>query len=61
MYSSVYLQQYSRKKSAIDHILINGRMMESFKGMQIDDSKELLNISDHCLVRAWFNIGEEEK
>ena len=35
--------------------------MEGFKGMQIDENKELLNISDHCLVRAWFNVGEEER
>ena len=35
--------------------------MESFKGMYIDANKELLNISDHCLVRAWFNLGDEEK
>ena len=47
------------RKSAIDHILINGKMMESFKGMSIDDNKELLNISDHCLARAWFSLGEE--
>ena len=49
------------KKSAIDHILVNGRLMENFKGMLIDENKEELNISDHCLVRAWFNIGGEEK
>jgi len=48
-------------KSAIDHILINGKLMESLKGMQIDENKEQLNISNHCLYRAWFNIGEEER
>ena len=35
--------------------------MEHFKGMLIDENQEELNISDHCLVRAWFNIGGEEK
>ena len=49
------------KKSAIDHILVNDKLSEKFKGMQIDENKEQLNISDHNLVRAWFNIGGEEK
>ena len=49
------------KKSAIDHVLVNGKMMEGFKGMQIDENKELLDISDHCLVRPWFNVGDEER
>jgi len=35
---------------------VNDRMVECFKGMFIDEEKELLNISDHCLVRAWFNV-----
>ena len=34
-------------KSAIDHILVNDRLVEGFKGMFIDEEKELLNISDH--------------
>ena len=35
--------------------------MEHYKGMYIDENKEKLNISDHNLVRSWFNIGGEEK
>ena len=48
-------------KSAIDHILVNDRLVEDFKGMFIDEEKELLNISDHCLVRAWFKVGPQPK
>ena len=29
--------------------------------MQIDEEKILLNISDHCLVRAWFKLGTDKK
>jgi len=32
-----------------------------YKGMHIDEEKILLNISDHCLVRAWFKLGTNEK
>ena len=39
-------------KSAIDHILVNDIMMQYFRGMNIDENKELLDISDHCLVRS---------
>ena len=49
------------KKSAIDHVLVNGKMMEGYKGMYIDENKEQLNISDHCLVRSWYNIGQQVK
>ena len=49
------------KRSAIDHILVNNRLMENFKGMVVDENKEELNISDHNLVKAWFNIGGEIK
>ena len=36
-------------------------MYEEFRGMHIDEEKELLNISDHCLVRAWFKMGTKER
>ena len=35
--------------------------MEHFKGMHIDENREELNISDHNLVKTWFNIGIQEK
>ena len=47
--------------SAIDHILVNDKLFKGFKGMHIDEEKEILNISDHNLVRAWFKIGNTLK
>ena len=51
----------SNGKSAIDHILVNNRLFIEYKGMHIDEEKTLINISDHCLVRAWFKIGPSPK
>jgi len=48
------------KKSANDHILVNDTMLDSFRGMHINENEEELNISDHNLLRAWFNIGRGE-
>ena len=48
-------------KSAIDHILINDKLFTGFKGMNINEDKTLLDISDHCLVRAWFKIGHTQQ
>ena len=48
-------------KSAIDHLIVNNELMGKYKGMHVDENKELLNISDHCLVRAWFKLGEGER
>ena len=48
-------------KSAIDHILVNDLLYTSFKGMHIDEEKMFLDISDHCLARAWFKISPTQK
>ena len=34
--------------------------MENIKGMYVDKNKGELSISNHNLVKAWFNIGEEK-
>merc|ERR1712239_88345 len=44
-------------KSAIDHILTNMTLYKKHTGMWVDEDKTMLNISDHNLVRAWFNMG----
>ena len=46
-------------RSAIDHILTNGLLYQKHIGMWVDEEKTMLNISDHNLVRAWFQIGSE--
>ena len=35
-------------------------MKEKFKGMNIDENAEEINMSDHNLLRAWFKIGRGE-
>merc|ERR1711888_129274 len=45
-----------RGRSAIDHILVNGKMEEKFKGMDIDEEGIIIDMSDHNLVRAWFDL-----
>jgi len=52
-----YTFESANGKSAIDHILTNGKLYEKHIGMWIDEDKTMLNISDHNLVRAWFKIG----
>ena len=52
-----YTFNSNKGKSAIDHILVNSQLMNNYKGMYIDEEKTQLNISDHCLVRAWFKVG----
>merc|ERR1711867_94123 len=44
-------------RSAIDHMLTNRMLYEKHISMWIDEDKTMLNISDHNLVRAWFQIG----
>ena len=56
--SGVYTFNTKKGKSAIDHMIVNDRMYSGFKGMNIDEEKALITISDHCLVRAWFKLGQ---
>ena len=51
-----YTFNSSTGKSAIDHLIVNDELMSNYKGMHIDERKELLDISDYCLVRAWFKL-----
>merc|ERR1711913_237742 len=48
-------------RSVIDRVLVSNKLMEHFKGMQIDENREEMNISDHNLVKTWFNINRGEK
>merc|ERR1712121_329988 len=48
------------RRSAIDHVLVNNKLYEDFKGMTIDENGEEINISDHNLVRSWFKVGREK-
>ena len=56
-----YTFETKNGKSAIDHILINEKHFEGYKGMHVDEDKALLRISDHNLVRAWFKVGPTSK
>ena len=52
------LYTWSRKdqKSVIDYILVNKTMYDRFLDMNIDENKEILDISDHHLMTAKFRI-----
>ena len=38
-------------RSAIDHLLVNSKLREQYKGMRIDENAEEQDISDHNLIR----------
>merc|ERR1711874_823399 len=48
-------------RSAIDHVLVNGTLLENYVGMHIDEDRVMLNISDHSLVRVWFRISSNNE
>merc|ERR1711888_557383 len=45
----------------IDHILVNDLLEGKFKGMEIDEDGIIIDISDHNLIRAWFDIKHMKK
>ena len=44
-------------KSAIDHVLINNKLLDNYISMYVDEDRTMLSISDHSLVRVWFRFG----
>merc|ERR1711874_641607 len=45
--------------STIDHVLVNNSLQGKYKGMYINEGRDMLNISDNNLVRTWFRINPE--
>ena len=43
------------EESVIDFILCNQKMVRNFKEMNIDEKKEIFDLSDHCLLNAKFS------
>ena len=48
-------------RSAIDHLLVNAKLKDRYKGMRIDENAEELDISDHNLIRSWYKIGRANR
>ena len=44
-------------KSVIDFVLVNVLLYDDFLKMDIDERKELFDLSDHCMIRVDFRIG----
>ena len=42
--------------SAIDFVLVNGGMYDCFRKMEIDERKELFDLSDHCMIKVECNL-----
>ena len=48
------------QKSAIDFVLVNKKAYENFQSLHIDESREILDISDHCTLTSRFRIPTEK-
>ena len=47
-------------RSAIDHVLVNGTLLDKYVGMHIDKDRIMLSVSDHSLLRVWFRLGTND-
>lgn len=56
----VYTWERGDTKSAIDFVLANERAYRSIQGMRIDEEREILDISDHCMIEVKMNIAREK-
>ena len=47
----------NNQQSGIDLVLVNRKMYEICKKMEIDEGKEIISFSDHNLIEITLNIG----
>ena len=57
----IYTRSRGGSKSAIDMVLMNEDMYNWCEKMEIDEKKEVINISDHCLINVKCNIRGKDK
>ena len=50
-----------KPRSAIDLIMVDTLMEQKYRGMDVNENGEQLNISDHNLIRSWYRISHDEK
>ena len=48
--------EQNEKKSTIDYILVDQQMPKMFHSMNVDEEKEVFDLSDHNLLAAYFNM-----
>ena len=53
----VITREEGRHKSVIDFVLVNEFLYDDFVKMDIDENKELFDLSDHCMIRIDFRFG----
>ena len=53
----VYTRVQGEERTVLDYCLVDEAMYGKFCGMEIDEGKELFDLSDHCLVRVHFRLG----
>ena len=47
------------QKSTLDMVLVNQKMYEKYKSMEIDEDKKVILFSDHNLIKVELSLGEE--
>ena len=56
----VYTWQRGDSRSVIDLVMINDKGYETFKGMSIDENREEIDISDHCLITMEISSTKQD-
>ena len=56
-----YTWQRGEQKSAIDLIMVNQCGYEKFEEMEVDEKREIYDLSDHCMVRLSLKINKNKQ
>ena len=47
-------------ESAIDLVLVNGKLLNNYTHMNIDEDKNIFDLSDHSLIQVFFKINVKQ-
>ena len=56
-----YTWQRGEQKSAIDQMMVNQCGYEKFEEMEVDEKREIYDLSDHCMLRLSLKIKKKPK
>lgn len=57
----LYKWERGESKIAIGFLIANEKAYRNIKSMRIDEEREILDLSDHCMIEVKMNVGRGKK
>ena len=52
---------HGKEKSVIDLVMVNEEAYSRYIRMEVDERREIVDSSDHCVISVYFKVRKEER